>query len=405
MENTTIIKIAFIFIFIVLTYTSEFFYRDVLFDNSVNIAKEIQLKMPFLIKPLKIYSKFGLLDFFWVFLVFFSFPINYCYTFFLNTVFTVHICNIIKLLYGQGRPFLLKGGEDIFTECEAGYGNPSGHSLQSTSNFLALAQMIIDIFNINLKKSIIIYIVVAILILLINFSRIILGVHSINQIIFGDTLGFSIFFIVFHIIQPHKQGINRFFSKFTNKKFHLINIFLFIIISGYISAGAIVLQREEKNKELKEKLISYCDKINDNKMLTTDSVYKSLYIMSYFGMIYGLTLLSSIIKKKYEGNFNSTNYYYKNTNQKCYKSYGIRFLILLICFIPFSVTFFTIKINVVILYILCSALPMFLFGFLLFGPNIIANISLKISNLELYVNSIRPSSDYDINEGLNEDDY
>ena len=403
MEKSTIIKIIFIILFIVSALTSEFFYRDPLFDNSVTIARAIQKKMSFFIAPLKYYSHLGVLDFLWVFLVFLFFPINYCYTFFLNTIVTVHICNITKLLYGQGRPFLIKeGGEDVQRECEAGYGNPSGHSLQSTSNFLAFAQMMIDLFEIKNKLRIIIYIIVAVLVLLINFSRIILGMHSINQVIFGDTLGFSIFFIIFHIIRPHKEEIHKFFKKFMKIKYHIINIVIFIIISGYITAGAILLKREKQNEELIQQLKKLCKGVKENYMLTKDSIYKSLFIMSYFGMIYGLTLLSFLVKKKYKNKFDALNTYYKNTNQNCFKLYGIRFIIILICFIPFSVKFFKFNYNEVIFYIFCSALPMFLLGFFLFGLNIIANILLKISNKDLYYLKSDDFDEYNINDDIEE---
>ena len=56
--------------------------------------------------------------------------------------------------------------------------------------------MFIDLFELKLLHSIIIYIVCGILILSINLSRIVLGVHSINQVILGDTFGFTTYFNV-----------------------------------------------------------------------------------------------------------------------------------------------------------------------------------------------------------------
>ncbi len=406
MKKEFIIKIIFIILFIIATYVTEIFYRDPLYNNSIEIAKALKKKLSFLITPLKIYSTIGILDFFWVFLIFLFFPINYCFTFFLNVVVSVHICNYMKLLYGQGRPFLInKNEKEIFKACEEGYGNPSGHSFQSTSNFLAVAQMMIDFFNLKINSSIIIYIVAAILILLINFSRVILGVHSINQIIFGDTLGFSIYFIFFQIIRPYKIDIDNFLGKFLNIKYHIINAILFLVIITYILLGAKNLEREYENKQLIKTLKKLCG-ANENQMLTRDSITKSFYIMSYFGMICGLTIFTIILKTKYNYNFNAANYYYRNIDMKWYKKYGIRLLIVLLCFLPYGATFFKPKdINIYLIYIFCSALPMFIFGFLLFGFSFLANILLKVANKEIYV--IRQSNtlnEYNINLNLNEDE-
>ena len=406
MTKEIIIKSIFIILFIIATYVAEIFYRDPLYDNSIEIAKTLQGKLPFLITPLKIYSTLGILDFLWVFIIFLFFPINYCFTFFLNVAVSVHICNYMKLLYGQGRPFLINGtGKDILKACEAGYGNPSGHSFQSTSNFLALAQIIIDFFKLKMKSSIFIYIVVAILILLINFSKVILGVHSINQIIFGDTLGFCIYFIFFQIIKPYKIDIDNFLGKFLNIRYHIINAILFIVVLTYILMGAIYLEREEENSVLKTRLELYCG-VNENQMLTRNSIIKSFYIMSYFGMICGLTAFTIILKNRYNYNFNAANYYYRNIDMKWYKKYGIRFLIVLLCFIPYPITFLRPKyINKYLVYVFCSALPMFLFGFFLFGLSFLANILLKVANKEIYsIKSSNTLTEYNINLNLNEDE-
>ena len=69
----TIIKIVFITLFFIATFTGEFFYRDPLFNNSVLIAKTLQDKLSFAITPLKIYTYLGIQTFMWVFIIFLFF--------------------------------------------------------------------------------------------------------------------------------------------------------------------------------------------------------------------------------------------------------------------------------------------------------------------------------------------
>ena len=377
-------KIIFILCFFIVSFTAEFFYRDPIFDHSVSTAKKIQDKLSFSKTFFKYYSHLGIIDVFWVFLIFLFCPISYCYSIFLNYIISVHLCNFMKLIYGQGRPFLLddKDSEEIKKVCEGGFGNPSGHSFESTSMFLSFSQLIIDFLELGKKPSIIIYSVVAFLILLINFSRVILGAHSFNQVIFGDTIGFTIYFIIFQIIKPHLRKGKIFFERFLNVKYIIFNVILFFIVIFYIILGAILFDRdgEDDYESFRKKLKYLCD-YKDNQILTRISVFKSLYITGYFGMVFGLNILSNIIKRDFNSRYEDANHYYLNINKKWYVVYGIKFLILLLCYIPFTATLLQPdNININGLYIVGSAVPMFIFGFLLFGPNFIFNFSFRLVN-------------------------
>lgn len=317
---------------------------------------------------------------------------------------------MVKLIYGQGRPFLLDeiDADKIRYSCETGYGNPSGHSFLSTSSFLGLSQLIIDKFDLGKMSSIIIYIIASILILLINLSRVVLGVHSLNQVIYGDTLGFTVFFIIMIVIKPHLRDHDLFFERFLQMKYHIINAICFVVVLTYIILGHVFFNRENKNyfKNLQKKLIENC-KGKENTMLTRDSIYKSLYIMAYFGMVLGLTLLAYIIKAYYNSKYKAANYYNQNINKKWYINYSIKLCFLLISFIPLFTTFYKPNdINKINLYITGAGVPMFIFGFLLFGPNPIFVISLNNANKELYIENIksgRLTKDYNLEDEDNDD--
>ena len=243
-------------------------------------------------------------------------------------------------------------------------------------------------FELGYLPSIFIYIFIAIVVVLINFSRVILGVHSIDQVIFGDTLGFTNYFIVYQIIRPHKRDLNKFYNKFLDIRYHLISAIAFVFMLTYTSIGSIIFERENEEEfiELRETLKEKCPLKSDNKILSHDSTYKSLYFMGYFGMICGITCLTYILKKTfYSNNYEALNNYYKNSDYKWYVTYPLRLVFLLICYIPYYVTNYRpVEINLILIYIFGISVPIFLFGFMLFGPRYILIILSKIANKELY---------------------
>ena len=371
-EKNTLIKIIFIIIFFISTFTAEFFYRDPLFNNSVKIAEALQNKLSSLINFFDYYTYLGKIDYALIILVLLFFPVSYCYAFCLTVILTWHFAAYIKMIYGNGRPAFTDANIQKFNFSGAnGYGNPSGHSYRSCSNYLALAQIIIDIWKLKVLPQVFIYIGVAILVLSVNLSRVVLGAHSINQVIFGDTLGFTEYFIIFQIIKPHLRESQIFFERFLSIKYHIYNWILLLIIILYCTLTSIICEKQRDTS--KEK--NYISKAMNSALAFT----------SYYGMIYGLTALAYITKKKYYGNYNSVNYYYRNTKTKWYINYPIKLILVSICFFPYIANFIKFKkINQIYIYIFGNALPMFIYGFLYFGPYFILNIILKISNKDIY---------------------
>ena len=187
LEKETKNKIIFIVVFFVVAFAAEFFYRQPLFDNSVKIAKALQKSFSSLIDFFKVFTNIGKIDYIFVLIVLYFFPISYCYSYFLVVVMCWHFGSIIKVFYGNGRPGYIDKSVNISNA--SGYGNPSGHSYRASCNFPALATLIINLWEIKIIPSIFIYIFVGIIVLFVNLSRVVLGAHSINQVIYGDTVG------------------------------------------------------------------------------------------------------------------------------------------------------------------------------------------------------------------------
>ena len=135
-----------------------------------------------------------------------------------------------------------------------------------------------------------------------------------------------------------------------------------------------------------------CGNGRDNWLDTnylTGAIDSSLSFAAYFGMIYSLTGLVYYIKRKYysNSNFDSLNYYYKNSNKKWYISYGVRLLILGLCFLPYMTNLFKVRNpkNLIIIDIFGFAVPMFFYGFFSFGVYYFLSIKLNIANKNIYI--------------------
>ena len=414
MDNKAqLIKIIFISVFTIVTIGVEFAYRRPLFDHSVKIAKSVQAKFDFSIKFFDIYTWIGVIDYYcYIPLVFLFCPISYSYTFFIACILSTHFCNYTKMIYGEGRPYLKKeafiGKTSVIlkTGAERGYGNPSGHSFQCTIIFLGLSQMLIDYFKLNKVKSLILYIISAIIIVLVNFSRVLLGVHSVNQVIFGDCLGFILFFIIYIIFQPHLKEPKQFYETFLKAKFHIINTICLVIAIIYLIVGAVICeQQREKDPyyiELKEKL-KIMENYNELKILTPNSVSKCLDIMAYIGANCGILTLAYFTRKRLGSKYEELNIYNRNTGKPYIYCLLIRLIFLGISYLPYLLVKFSPKVsNAYIHYICFNAIPMFFLGLLIFGPNIILILILKFANKD--INILAKFSDDEYHLGFNDDD-
>ena len=63
----------------------------------------------------------------------------------------------------------------------------------------------------------IIFLLFIILAVLVMFSRVILGAHSINQVLYGFTLGLGIYFVIIYILSYHTYSSDKFLKHITNK--------------------------------------------------------------------------------------------------------------------------------------------------------------------------------------------
>lgn len=110
------------------------------------------------------------------------------------------LMNVTKMAYHEPRPFMVDSRIKVYG-CTAEYGNPSGHSLfASAGHFFIFLDICHSKGSCKFSKplyAILLFLTVS-LSFLIGFARFYVGVHTINQIVYGWSLGIWIAFY-FHI--------------------------------------------------------------------------------------------------------------------------------------------------------------------------------------------------------------
>jgi hypothetical protein len=340
----------------------------------------------------------------------------------------VVLVEILKNLYGNPRPYWKD--VDLFIVCEGGFGNPSGHSIASTGIFLALWSTIFDqnklsskinnnnnINNDEEKKKnnfpILKYICLffsLVLIFLIIFSRLYLAAHSLNQVLYGASLGFSLYLIYYKILELHIIKIGEFYEYFIK----LINISLNYFILGlfFLTGLLIYFLKENETKPYEELLLTKCPKLKLYKKFNENGLYGGMVIFIFFGSYTSIIiLLRTLINKD---DFHNELYDKKEKNVRLLsKLYAINswnrldilnrlyvFLIFLLCCIPISINLLIPSTSkLLVIYLFKTAIPFFLMGLLAFGLTIYLTFKFKISKLNYEFND----QDYDneINENEN----
>ena len=192
-------KIILLIIYFILCITTNIFYRKSLYDLSLSFQRSFQEKFNSQIIKLyfKIITHFGSQVFYIpVFIILFFFnPLNYFIYILSTLLIAIYFSNILKIIYHNPRPFW--NDKKLFKDvCEGGFGNPSGHALGSISTYLGISHLLIKnkLFKENIKFQIGLFVFTIFFILNIMLSRIYIGVHSIDQIIYGGLLGLGFYY-------------------------------------------------------------------------------------------------------------------------------------------------------------------------------------------------------------------
>ena len=314
--------------------------------------------------------------------------------------FTIYLTNILRLFYYQSQPFWIKA--DLRPcSCEVNYGNPSIISASTIVMFLIFNR----IFKSKTSSSIniILNLICSFLVILTSFSRFVQNSHSINQILFGFAIGYSVYYIFFEIFEIKYRDKKQFIHIFFNK--YVIRFIYFLLILHILTNFIYYLIDFYSDKNWLDMITKYCDIVpfnfHDNEayqkvcsiMLSVSiiiTVYVE-YILIFEGNIH--EMLSNNIDMKKREKWNDTS------NIKSV----IRFLIMYLSFLYIQSIFYEgdpnidsfIKLLFMRYFLLNVTVAVYLF--------LIAKFLLKVLNLTKEIKLYeRTNESFKYNSNLNE---
>jgi membrane-associated phospholipid phosphatase len=155
---------------------------------------------------------------------------------------------LLKSFFHAPRPYFIDfelADKTLNETCSAEFGSPSGHSVGVSGPFTGIVAYYVfikykDYYNKNPVKKIFIYILTAIKIFLVTYSRVYTGRHSFDQLISGISLGlFCTHFSTFYFVPNYYNHIMDWNRKHDNWKYFRYSVIFFI--SFLVSAGIIFL--------------------------------------------------------------------------------------------------------------------------------------------------------------------
>jgi len=363
----------------------EIFYRQPLFDWSLNAIETIQK------------DSSASLDSFWevitvlgtqavllpmFFIIYIFKPLKCSYLFLSVLSLSVFIDNLMKNVYANPRPYM-ENPKIIIKHCDAGFGNPSGHSFSSSATYLAFWHIMTDIkwFKVNIGTKIfrvMLCVLTILMIAAIMFSRFYLGVHSLNQLIYGSQLGFILYFFYFFYLDFHKYSHGEFFNLFYKLGSRIAHGVLFVAL--IVLNFGLYLFNTHDTTNYNKIIEQYCPKIYLYRRFDNDAGINSLTIFAMIGAYVGLALIlswrNSIDREgeRYEelDNWNSTN---------C-KRFWIRLALTLIL-VAVSMSLFLIisgHSSIPLIIVFKIILSFLLAGLCLFGLIIYLSIKFKLAH-------------------------
>ena len=349
---------------------SEFFYREPLFKYSLSIEETIQKDTPKMIqKYLRLITKFGskktVIPI--IAIVSLFIPINKTFTLIAVVFTSVYTDNIMKIIYSSPRPYWIDNKLNKY--CDGSFGNPSGHAFLSSSFYLSLWHIIthFDIFSSNIVFIIFKYILLIVHLFLINsilFSRIYLGVHGLNQILYGVSLGIASYILYFYIFSIHSMKPSKFMKMINDIKIKLYSFFSLCIIFAILIFFFVSYQRTEEYSKL---LHTICPKLKPYQYLNNDGLYDTLGLFGFIGVYSGILFT----KLKSDSNYPEQEDYIINWQLGDMKRKSIRYITFFIfCFPYYLGNFISDNAHLALLFSIKISLCYFLTGFFMFGPGL-----------------------------------
>lgn len=312
-ENKNYIKIVFlkniktnilIIIIFILFFISEFFFRKPLFDYSKSFEKDWQENSSnSTISFFKIITKVGgeyLMAVPIAFVLCF-FQIIKSSFFIAGLIFVLHFHSLMKIWYGNKRPYW--EDESLFKGiCDGGFGNPSGHSISSVYLYTTLFFYLIEtrILEKRIIIKIFLFIFFSTFVILVILSRLILGIHSINQVIYGSALGLFTSLLVVKILKLHKMPI-FFYKRLFKEKIVIFCISSILLILEILSILSSISFNTNFDYDKYDKILkNLCKELPKYRKFNMDGLFGAFVVLALLGMYLGQVVFWYLIDNFYK---------------------------------------------------------------------------------------------------------
>jgi membrane-associated phospholipid phosphatase len=275
-----------------------------LFEISIPIIKSLQ-EDTFIVTTMGYISKLGSKKF-KTFLLSIAFSMcNHYHTFLyaLIAYTSMALCAILKINFQQPRPFWLSDDVKALS-CEFGYGYPSNHVITTVPAFLIFYEIVFYRFEVDKLLNGKIYwwigfLIVLFLSIVVGFSRMVLGVHSLDQVTFGIIMGFSLYYLFLYIIDLDLRNPVPYFRVMFSKYYFYKLILIFAIIFTAFLVNIMLLNGSEIQQDIwSERIIRGC-----GDLPVTTPFFKCLVDVCDFTMFIGI-ILGTLFDIKYIHGYN-----------------------------------------------------------------------------------------------------
>ena len=393
-QNNTLIKFIILLLFVIASVVGELFYRQPLFDESIDFElKWRQNAWGFTKTSYNIITnlggEYGLI--LYLIIIYFFFPLTKSFCFMIGVIACTYLDNIMKLWYHDPRPFWEES--KLHSNCDGGFGNPSGHSFISTFTYLGVYKLLSQtkIVSKNIWVEMTLFVFCVLMIIGIVLSRVILGMHSLDQVFYGCSLGLAVYFLLFHILYMQNMKVETFTKLFTSVQNLIIITAIFFISLLSLLLSYLLIDFTAVTGKYKESLSTSCPQYFDDKQyrkFQNDGFFGGLTLFCLMGAYYGQYFLWYKMHSQYGENRDELINKWVYNREGVYKS-GINIFkvigILIVCALPMAIYFLISSTNLAVIFIFKVSLPFFVTLFLLYGPGLYLMISLGLCNMKFFL--------------------
>ena len=309
----------------------------------------------------------------------------------IGVIACTYLDNIMKLWYHDPRPFWEES--KLHSNCDGGFGNPSGHSFISTFTYLGVYKLLSQtkIVSKNIWVEMTLFVFCVLMIIGIVLSRVILGMHSLDQVFYGCSLGLAVYFLLFHILYMQNMKVETFTKLFTSVQNLIIITAIFFISLLSLLLSYLLIDFTAVTDKYKESLSTSCPQYFDDKQyrrFQNDGFFGGLTLFCLMGAYYGQYFLWYKMHSQYGENRDELINKWVYNREGVYKS-GINIFkvigILIVCALPMAIYFLISSTNLAVIFIFKVSLPFFVTLFLLYGPGLYLMISLGLCNMKFFL--------------------